>query len=677
MKTQINTRYVVSILIGFSIWQTTSAQNVNIQQAGSLRQQLAKAVQDTSRAIILADLAEAYRTEKADSTLYFADQVLQLSRSINFPFGEMRAYLVLCFYFQNSVTDAAQALETGLKALKIAQEHHFKDHEGACLIRVGQVNLMLLGNPQEAFNYFKKANKVLSDHGDPFFYAVTYWWLASTYLGMNKPDSALYVAKIGYDKAVAIKSDRIQSQVLKTMGTVSRNKGNNELAKKYYLQAIAASERMNELVDVAGGYLSLSNLFIRLNQNDSAVFYARKAYDIGRPRSFKGIVIGAGNLLSTLLESSDPAEALRFLKIANAARDSVYNTQKIQMAQALMFSEKERQTEMAYEKRAYESRIRQYALLGGVGLLLLAVVILYRNIRSKQQANLALEKQKDKVEKTLVELKATQAQLVQSEKMASLGELTAGIAHEIQNPLNFVNNFSEVNRELFGELKSERSKPKAHRDDQLEDDLLNVIEQNLGKINHHGKRADAIVKGMLLHSRTTSGQKEPTDINALCDEYLRLAYHGFRAKDGRSALNAVPTQIKIETDFDSSLPKVNVVRQDIGRALLNLLNNAFYAVAQRRGELAQARPKYEPTVTVRSKRTGDKVLISVKDNGGGIPDSIKDKIFQPFFTTKPAGQGTGLGLSLTYDIVKAHGGSLNIETRVGEQTEFTIQFQQV
>ncbi|HEY5824197.1 MAG TPA: HAMP domain-containing sensor histidine kinase, partial [Cyclobacteriaceae bacterium] len=247
------------------------------------------------------------------------------------------------------------------------------------------------------------------------------------------------------------------------------------------------------------------------------------------------------------------------------------------------------------------------------------------------------------------------------------------------NPLNFVNNFSEVNRELIEDLKSEKAKPGTDRDDQVENELLNVIEQNLGKINQHGKRADAIVKSMLQHSRATSGQTELTDLNALCDEYLRLAYHGFRAKDksrpdGQAAINGVPIHIRMETDFDTSLPRINVVPQDIGRAILNLTSNAFYAVSQRR---ALDETEYEPTVTVCTKKSGDKITISVKDNGSGIPDSIKGKIFQPFFTTKPVGQGPGLGLSLAHDIVKAHGGSLKIETQVGDGTAFIIQFQHV
>ncbi|HEX6892361.1 MAG TPA: ATP-binding protein, partial [Chryseolinea sp.] len=664
------------LLISLLTAQITSAQNVNIQQADSLRRELARATQDTTRAIILADLAEAYRTERPDSTLYFADQTLQLCRDIDFPFGEMRAYLVLCFYFYFTISDTPQALEAGQKALDLAEKNGFKDYEGACLIRVAQVNLQAR-NPQAAFNYLKRANKLLSNNGDPFFYAVTYWWLATTYLSMNKPDSALHMATIGRDKAIEIKSDRVLGQVLKIMGRIYSNKGDLPLAKQYYLEGIHAAERMNELVDVASGYLSLANIFRGSNQNDSAIYYATKAYEICRPRSIKNIIVSSGNMLSELLASKDPAEALRYLKIANAARDSIYTAQKVQSAQALLFKERERRVEMAFEKKAYQSSVRQYALLAGVGVLLFVVLSLYRNNRNKQVANVALEKQKEKVENTLIELRATQAQLIQSEKMASLGELTAGIAHEIQNPLNFVNNFSEVNRELIAELKSEKSKPKTDRDDQAEDELLNVIEQNLGKINHHGKRADAIVKGMLQHSRATSGQAEPTDINALCDEYVRLAYHGFRAKDKSRSDGQILKPIRVETDFHPSLPKINVVPQDIGRAILNLISNALYAVSQRRAELIRDQPEYEPTVTVSTKKSGDNVLISVKDNGNGIPDSIKDKIFQPFFTTKPVGQGTGLGLSMTYDIVKAHGGTLKADSQVGGGTEFIIQFQNV
>jgi signal transduction histidine kinase len=270
-----------------------------------------------------------------------------------------------------------------------------------------------------------------------------------------------------------------------------------------------------------------------------------------------------------------------------------------------------------------------------------------------------LEAAKKQVDKTLVELKQTQQQLVQSEKMASLGELTAGIAHEIQNPLNFVNNFSDVNSELIGEMEIELQNGNVEEAIAIAND----IKENEEKINHHGKRADAIVKGMLQHSRKNAGQKELTDINALADEYFRLSFHGLRAKD--KSFNAT-----IETDFNQSIGKINVIPQDIGRVLLNLFNNAFYAVNEQK---SKNHISYEPTVSVTTKMIDNKVEIKVKDNGSGIPQKVMDKIFQPFFTTKPTGQGTGLGLSLSYDIIKAHGGEIKVESKEGEGTVFIIQ----
>ncbi len=292
----------------------------------------------------------------------------------------------------------------------------------------------------------------------------------------------------------------------------------------------------------------------------------------------------------------------------------------------------------------------------------------FLDLKKAEAHALQIKQEKERLEITLTNLRATQSQLIQSEKMASLGELTAGIAHEIQNPLNFVNNFSEVNKELIEELRGERSKVKGERNEQLEDEILNDIEENEEKINHHGKRADAIVKGMLQHSRSSTNQKEPTDINALADEYLRLSYHGLRAKD--KSFNAT-----IKTDFDTSLEKVNIIPQDIGRVILNLLTNAFYAVNEKK---KQSDNDYEPTVVITTTSIqpplgGRSVAIEVTDNGGGIPQKIVDKIFQPFFTTKPTGQGTGLGLSLSYDIVKAHGGELKVETKEGEGSTFIIQ----
>lgn len=282
-----------------------------------------------------------------------------------------------------------------------------------------------------------------------------------------------------------------------------------------------------------------------------------------------------------------------------------------------------------------------------------------RTIRNERERSHERElKQAREIEKAYTELKATQSQLVQTEKMASLGELTAGIAHEIQNPLNFVNNFSEVSNELLHEMKEEL----ATGNFKLASELADNIIQNLNKINHHGRRADAIVKGMLQHSRASNGHKEPTNINALADEYLRLSYHGLRAKD--KSFNA-----SFETDFDPTIPKIKIIPQDIGRVLLNLINNAFYAVDRKARENVK---EYRPKIFVSTQKQNNSVLISIRDNGPGIPVEIQDKIFHPFFTTKPTGQGTGLGLSLSYDIVKAHGGELKMETKEGEGSTFTI-----
>jgi signal transduction histidine kinase len=268
------------------------------------------------------------------------------------------------------------------------------------------------------------------------------------------------------------------------------------------------------------------------------------------------------------------------------------------------------------------------------------------------------EEQARAAKEALTELKSTQALLIQSEKMASLGELTAGIAHEIQNPLNFVNNFSEVSNELIEEMNTEIEKGRIEEAKTIASD----IKQNLEKITQHGKRADAIVKSMLQHSSTSSGKKESVSINDLADEYLRLAYHGLRAKD-------ISFNASMKTDFDDKAGNIEIIPQDIGRVILNLITNAFYSVSEKRKSGAA---NYEPIVTVGTRKINDHIEVSVSDNGNGIPRKVLDKIFQPFFTTKPTGQGTGLGLSLSYDIVKAHGGELRVESKEGAGALFVI-----
>ncbi|HMG69172.1 MAG TPA: ATP-binding protein, partial [Chitinophagaceae bacterium] len=352
--------------------------------------------------------------------------------------------------------------------------------------------------------------------------------------------------------------------------------------------------------------------------------------------------------------------AYKYMAMAKNMNDSLNNIQITNLGKfhSMGFEEKLRLKELETETIVNKSRNRVILLLVIIIVFFVIAFILYRNNKVKQKTNKILQT-------TLSNLKSTQSQLIQSEKMASLGELTAGIAHEIQNPLNFVNNFSEVSKELLDEMKAALSNGNDNDAKAIADDVI----QNLEKIQHHGKRADAIVKGMLQHSRTSTGQKEPTDINAIANEYFKLSYHGMRAKD--NSFNATTY-----TDFDESLSadeagvgNIDIIPQEIGRVLLNLFNNAFYAINEKKKISGDT---YTPMIFVSTEKINDKVEIKVKDNGIGIPQKVLDKIFQPFFTTKPTGQGTGLGLSLSYDVIKAHGGEIKVQTKENEGTEFTV-----
>ncbi len=354
-------------------------------------------------------------------------------------------------------------------------------------------------------------------------------------------------------------------------------------------------------------------------------------------------------------------------------KDSVRSRENIAAATELAvnfeFEKKEVLAKAEQDRLDAETAKNRRVQLSIIALLLAFVLAaaalaynLYKRNLDRKRANELLQDEKVKVETALTDLKATQVQLIHAEKMASLGELTAGIAHEIQNPLNFVNNFSELSQELVDELLAEMDAGRPADAREIGAD----IKANLAKIEHHGKRADGIVRGMLLHSRSSGGAVEPTDINTLCDEYLRLAYHGLRAKDKEF-------NVEMITDYDPTVGKVPVIPQDFGRVVLNVISNAFYAVNAKRAGAAFAKTDdFAPAVRLTTERTGAQVSIHIRDNGDGIPPGVRDKIFQPFFTTKPTGEGTGLGLSLSYEIIKAHGGQIAVESVPGEYTEFTI-----
>ncbi len=489
------------------------------------------------------------------------------------------------------------------------------------------------------------------------------WWapmnMAAVYLNMGKLDSALYCSMQSLD-LFPKESRPNRIYVFSNIATVYSKKNNPAKAREYFSKALALAEKFNSPRFYNLTYVDIAEHFYRNHQADSCIYYAKKAVQVVQNTMISNLALKPARLLAEMYQNNNADSAVKYWKVYIAANDSLNNTRTNQQLMMMTFEEEQKKRDIENEKISYRNKIKTNLILGGLGVALLITLILYRNNRQKQKANKVLAT-------TLTNLKSTQSQLIQSEKMASLGELTAGIAHEIQNPLNFVNNFSEVSNEMMDEMNVELDKGDINEAKVIGSD----IKQNLEKINHHGKRADAIVKSMLEHSRTSTGLKEPTDINALADEYLRLAYQSIKAKD--KDFNA-----EIKTDFDNSIGKINILPQDIGRVLLNLYNNAFFACAERSRNTVNQQKEgnsvlYEPTVWVSTKKEGDRVTITVKDNGGGIPEKIKEKIFQPFFTTKPTGSGTGLGLSLSYDIIKAHGGEIKVESKEGEGTEFIIQ----
>ncbi|HEX5667988.1 MAG TPA: ATP-binding protein, partial [Chitinophagaceae bacterium] len=509
---------------------------------------------------------------------------------------------------------------------------------------------------------------------------------AQTYyeLGNLSKATEFYTRALEINKRLARKLSMANNLV--GLGTIQNEKGDLVKALDDYMQALQLHREVNSKLGLAGDYSSIGSLYLKLarSANDSllGLFSNASRSNLLRNarlytdssivayealRNVSGVQRNHARLSEILELSGDFAGALGAYKKYKELSDSISSMDKDRKVEAKLmqyeFDKKQAVEALERERQRARERLVRNIQFAAILLFLFIAAVLYWNNRQKQKA-------KAKIEMAYAELKDTQAQLIQSEKMASLGELTAGIAHEIQNPLNFVNNFSEVNTEMIAEgqdaLKSGNWEGA--------EEILNTLADNNEKILQHGKRADAIVKGMLQHSQKGSGVKEPTNINAMANEYVRIAYHGLKAKD--KSFHAT-----LKTEFDETIGKVNIIPQDIGRVLLNLVNNAFYAVDEKKKQLGDG---YEPEVTVRTKlinaqdnpsirQSVNLLMISVRDNGNGIPPEIQKKIFQPFFTTKPTGQGTGLGLSLSYDIVKAHGGEIKVESKEREGTTFIIQ----
>jgi two-component system, NtrC family, sensor kinase len=632
-----------------------------------------------------------YSEANRDSSIFYGYKALTLSKKLNQKFYEACTLSDLGFSLLSN-GDYSNALNVLLEASKMAEDKNIAKN----VIPTPYINTYIKGNPESdrilLLGYIKNSLALLYgstrnlqkqlqellearqivEYGTTnkhLLYSLTYN-IANAYFNMNNMDSAMYYQRMVIEIEKGFELNNYSGASLKNVGDIFYKKENLDSAKKYYLDALYLLEKKNTNANyLALTQAALADLYRKYGKNDSSLYYAKAAVKnyIALGSFIQQTVESYTTLSKSFKDNKQYDSAYFYMQLAKALSDSLNEKEinRLSTFQQLGFNEQLRLKAQETEQISVNNRKKIYLLLAGLGIFSIIAYILYRNNQQKQKANIILQEQKQKVETTLQDLKAAQKQLIHSEKMASLGELTAGIAHEIQNPLNFVNNFSEVSNELVDEMNDELSKGDIEEAKIIASD----IKQNLEKINHHGKRADAIVKGMLQHSRASSGVKEPTNINALADEYLRLAYHGLRAKDPKDAAHK-SFNATMKTDFDESIGSINIIPQDIGRVILNLITNAFYVVDEKKKQYGEW---YEPTVSVNTKKVDDKVLISVKDNGNGIPPKVLDKIFQPFFTTKPTGQGTGLGLSLSYDIVKAHGGEIKVETKERAGSEFIIQ----
>ena len=699
----------IFLKIAVSLSICTHAQNPTID---SLERALKAHRDDTGKVntqVILS--AEYFNSGEFTSAMQVANVALSLAREISYKKGKAEAYIGLGRIYM-AMENYPFALNHFFKAISICEELENKMAIAYLNDEISNV-YMRMHHTSEALKYRYKSLKIYEELLDTLKIANTFTQIGFYQQVMeNYPESLdnLEIARRLFQNGsdtpgLALTYGRM-AQLYRKMGNYRQSLKTDSLSLAIYKQLgnewllawtlasmglsiefLYSGEKINETEEVKQlkfneslkNYFTALDIFKKLGQGPSSYPVTKMHVRIGTVYIRLNNLKEARSFLDKSLElsiKSGNVENLSDSYKSLALLDSIQGNYKqaylhfrkyLVYRDSLADEEGARQSliyKMQYDsdkneliakagqaKKDSEARRARNVQLFAIAVFLLLAIFFFISNRQKKKA-------KEKIELAYHELKSTQAQLIQSEKMASLGELTAGIAHEIQNPLNFVNNFSEVNRELIEEIKGEIEKGNFEEVKVI----VNDMEANEEKISHHGKRAEAIVKSMLQHSRASSNKKEPTNINELADEYVRLAYHGLRAKD--KSFNAT-----INTDFDKSIGPINIIPQDIGRVFLNLINNALYVVDEKK-KLEQ--DGYEPAISVRTKKLKGAVEISVSDNGSGIPQKVLDKIFQPFFTTKPTGQGTGLGLSLSYDIVKAHGGELRVETKEGDGTTFIM-----
>ena len=677
--------FLLYFIISLSV---TGQYNTTTNHIDSLLQALAKTTVDTVKYELRFQLGLANQSVNPNKAVHHFQESLKIAKALD-DLKRIKSCLLSLSFLYKDIGETPKSIEILQEVLHYSEKDKGSDYAMA-LAFIGE-NYKVQGDLVNSLNYTRRAYLLSEDNlknktkkFDKAGYVAGPLKMGEIFEITNQLDSALYYAQMSYKRVLEKPVPFFYCDICNLLGKIYDRLNQNKTAIGYYHLALKKAREVNFPNNIQRSQLAIASFYYKTSQPDSAIYYASQAYEGAKKlKGFEVMKQAAGLLRIVYKKQGNYIKALFYSDLAVAARDSISGAEKVREVQNLTHREERRQQiiqqKIEEEHIAFENKVKIYALLAIlIGVLLLAT-ILYRNNRQKHKANELLHEQKEEIQKQKAQLqmsfdnlKITQNQLIQAEKLASLGELTAGIAHEIQNPLNFVNNFSEMSVELAQELKEEAGKPEI--DKELIIDLANDLAQNQQKIKHHGKRASSIVSGMLEHSRTSTGESTLTNINKLADEYLRLSYHGMRAK--YKDFNA-----DYELIADENVPMINVVPQDIGRVLLNLINNAFYAVSQRNHvetlhatSLPTNNPKYQSIVIVSIQHTNNQIVVAIKDNGAGIPDSIKEKIFQPFFTTKPTGEGTGLGLSLAYDIVtKGHGGTLEVVSVEGEGTTFIVK----
>ena len=681
----------------------------------------------------LNQLAWDSRVSDPEKSLAWSRESLQLQADVDYPSGKANALKCQGFALLrlSNNEEAQQSLD---EAISIFQEENDVTGIAICSEYLGIIQRNL-GNYSESLSFITKAIALSTQTGylegqatSSYHAGVTHKYLGNYVMALDFFHKCLSLTRSAIQQN-AFKNPRLlEAYTINIIGAIYFEIEDYAEALAYYQQGLLIRQQSHDKIGEAGSLDNIGATFIKLNEWEKATEYCLQSLSISESindkrgqgnslyhlakihkekKEFQQADVFSSRSMSIRQEIGDrkgEAELLLFLADLKMAGDVKTGEVKSLLNKALTLSNEidaadlsgkahwalyqNYKSELDYapalyhleqydavEKQLHKAAVNEKVLNFQISTKAEHAAKETEKFKQKNEElailNTQLQHQKEATEKALARLKETQSQLIQSEKMASLGELTAGIAHEIQNPLNFVNNFSDINKDLIEELKSHINSNRVKADDEIVSELLSNIQANETRINEHGRRADSIVKSMMQHSRQSPEARQSTDLNALCNEYLKLSYYGFRAKDKNFTA-------ELKTSFDESIKEVNIVPQDIGRVLLNLFNNAFYACAERsRGTTIEKRTVlehsgYEPLVSVTTRKINEKAEIRVADNGSGIPDSVKEKIFQPFFTTKPAGRGTGLGLSLSYDIIRAHGGEIKVDSKEDEGSTFII-----